>query len=104
MFIKEIDRISRRKTVDGRVKEFRISDDIVYEFLDIAVVGDVAAALAGDVHLPARFRIGVEQQYFMVLIRAVQCEKQAGSPGTDADDRFLVIVVAHFCSNYNPGD
>ena len=95
MFIKKVYRISRRKTVDGRVKEFRISDDIVYEFFDIAVVGDVAAALTGDIHLSSGFTVGIDEYHFVIIVCGIQRKKQSRCSGSDTHDLCFVCAVAH---------
>ena len=88
VFIEELYRIGRLESVDGRIHETRVGDDVVDESLDIAVVGDVAATLAGDVHLPADFGVGIQKDDFVFLICTAECEKQSRGTGADTD---------HFC-------
>ena len=95
MFIEEFDRIRWLEAIDRTIQKLRIPDDVFNELFCIAVIGDVASALAGDIHLPSGLRVGIQQYDFVSFICAIECEKQSGSSGTDTDDPFFLLIFVH---------
>ena len=71
---------------EGRREKLRIGPHLRGELLGRAGVGDVAAALARDADLAARFLHLLDEQHTFSIARGGSCGHHARSPRTDDDD------------------
>ena len=97
--LEKADRVLGRKSVDRRIQESAVYGNIADKGLDVAVVCDVAAPLAGDHDLPADAPV----LFYQCDAGAVFCGCTCGdkSRSTRADDKNLLTY--HFSLPFRRG-
>ena len=96
MTFKERYGICRRQPVQSAVQKAPVPGDIGHKGLDIAVVVDVAAALARDAQLFAELVVRLQQHNGQAALRRGIGTHHPG--GTAADDNEIYIAQVHLCS------
>ena len=77
--------ISGRKAVHRAVQEAPVPRHIGQYGFDVAVIGQIAATLAGDSQLPAQLLIGIKHRHSEAALGGRRGKHQPGCPAADHD-------------------
>jgi hypothetical protein len=90
-FLKEAHDLLRGKGVEGAVEKTRIAPHRLQKAVAVAVVGEVAAALAGDEQLAPDAGVAIEKQHARAARRGLSRRHEPGGAGADRDE----VVGSH---------